>query len=891
MAILLLLMGASVSRAVPVIGLTNDEHLIFFDSSAPHRIVKRVALSKSVSRAWLAAIDLRPSTGELYGLSMGGVLYRIDQDTGDTVAVGTRAFTLFADEGYDLGMDFDPVTDELRVTTLAGRSFRINPDTGALIAFDRPLEFAPGEVNTGRARITSNVAYSNNHAGATSTTLYAIKGAESLARIGSPGGNPHSPDTGQVFTVGSLGLAAKDLGFSTFAFGFDIAPGENTALMVAYSSDDPATTLQNLYSIDLKTGAATLLGGVGAVGSREFLSGMTIGRVMNSVPMLALTKTNKLLRFQSATPGHIQQTLTITGLPAGESLVAIDLRNATGELYGLSDAARLYHIQTAVGATFAVATPASPAGLFAPNAADGYGFDFNPANDQLRVVNGATGENLRFAPDTGALLSRDPQLAYAAGDQSAGHAPRVNGAAYAREFVGVPSTVTTLYGIDSARDALVRHGSRGGSPISGDTGQLFTVGSLGFDAPDALGFDIDFSDGTAYAVFKVADGARPVLHTVNLSTGAAEPIATLNTTEEVRGLAVDKQLLLFFSPTNYTVDEGAGSVAVTVTRTDVTDAASVEYVSVDETASGRKDYSAVHGTLRFAPGEREKTFNIFIADDAFREGSETFSITFNNPAGVVASTVPATVTIVDNEASESSSNPIDDNEFFVRQHYRDFLYREAEPDGLAAWVNVLRRCPNVHNNPLCDRVTVSSAFFRSVEFQDKGYFIYRYYKVGLFGERPRYEDFLRDVRRLEGQTAEEIAAQKNAFAVDWVKRQSFTELYGETSSPRAFLDALVSANGLKLSTAEKESLVADMEAARKTRADVVRHIVELPQVLRDEYDQAFVTMQYFGYLQRDPDEDGFVNWTRYLTTHPGDFRTMVHGFVNSVEYRARFGKP
>ena len=58
-----------------------------------------------------------------------------------------------------------------------------------------------------------------------------------------------------------------------------------------------------------------------------------------------------------------------------------------------------------------------------------------------------------------------------------------------------------------------------------------------------------------------------------------------------------------------------------------------------------------------------------------------------------------------------------------------------------------------------------------------------------------------------------------------------------------------------------------------------------------EYDGAFFAMQYYGYLRRDPEPSGFDTWLDYLTTHPCDFRTMVNGFMNSTEYRLRFGQP
>jgi hypothetical protein len=85
--------------------------------------------------------------------------------------------------------------------------------------------------------------------------------------------------------------------------------------------------------------------------------------------------------------------------------------------------------------------------------------------------------------------------------------------------------------------------------------------------------------------------------------------------------------------------------------------------------------------------------------------------------------------------------------------------------------------------------------------------------------------------------------------------------------------------------------VADLNAGRKTRGQVLREIVESDAFAAATFNRAFVLSQYFGYLRRDPDRAGFNAWLNYLNAHPGDFRTMVNGFVNSVEYRLRFGRP
>ncbi|MCA1566265.1 MAG: LpqB family beta-propeller domain-containing protein [Acidobacteria bacterium] len=351
-------------------------------------------------------------------------------------------------------------------------------------------------------------------------------------------------------------------------------------------------------------------------------------------------------------------------------------------------------------------------------------------------------------------------------------------------------------------------------------------------------------------------------------------------------------------------NEQGGDPLVITRLGDLTLAATVDYVTTDGCrdasgaplicpgiASDRSDYVRAAGTLRFAPGEATKTISVTTIDDAIVEGDEQFNLVLTNATGAQVGaqhTVP--VVITDNDTSASSPNPIDDARFFVRMHYLDFLGREPEQRGWDDWVGVWTRCPNVFNNPVCDRVTISSSFFRSQEFYMKGYFIYRFYRVGL-GRRPTYAEFVGDLARLSAQTLAELNARKDDFNIAWMQRTDFRTITN-TFGNEAFVERLLQNVGLTLTGAvRRETLVADLNAGRLTRAAVLRAVVEHADVERAEYNGAFVTMQYFGYLKRDPDTGGFNNWLNYLNANPQDYRTMVNGFVVSVEYRARFGRP
>ena len=306
----------------------------------------------------------------------------------------------------------------------------------------------------------------------------------------------------------------------------------------------------------------------------------------------------------------------------------------------------------------------------------------------------------------------------------------------------------------------------------------------------------------------------------------------------------------------------------------------------DGLANQRCDYTTAIGTLSFAAGETSKTFFVFITDDNHVEGNETFTVLLRNASGTtIGSPSTETVTINDNDTTASNSNPIDLNNFFVRMQYIDFLYREPDQAGFNAWVSTLQNCPA--GSTTCDRVTVSGNFFRSDEFQLKGYYVYRFYRVS-FARLPTYAEFMRDLRRVTGATTAEVDASKDAYTIEYAARTDFKTRYDGMTND-AYVDALQATVGVQV--ANSQSLKDDLNAGRKTRADVLRSIVESSEVSTKEFNGGFVATEYFGYLRRDPEPQGYADWLTFLNAHPSDFRSMVNGFVNSIEYRLRFGKP
>jgi hypothetical protein len=224
---------------------TSGNDIARFDSGATG-VVTSVPVTGLQAGEFLAGIDTRPATQTLYGVGTSSRLYTINPLTGAATQVGTAgAFTL---NGTSFAVDFNPVTDRLRVISNTGQNLRLNPNDGSLAATDTGITPA-GVTITG-------AAYDRNAPGGTATTLYAIDATNGVfTTVGSINGSPNSPNGGVVGpTVGSLGLGtALDP-----RLGLDISGANNGAFATILTGGT-----DKLYSINLSTGAATLVGTIG----------------------------------------------------------------------------------------------------------------------------------------------------------------------------------------------------------------------------------------------------------------------------------------------------------------------------------------------------------------------------------------------------------------------------------------------------------------------------------------------------------------------------------------------------------------------------------------------------------------------------------------------------
>jgi uncharacterized repeat protein (TIGR01451 family) len=492
---------------------------------------------------------------------------------------------------------------------------------------------------------------------------------------------------------------------------------------------------------------------------------------------------------------------------------------------------------------------------------------------------------------------------------------------------------------------------------------------------------------------------------------------------------------LQFSAANYMVSESAGRATVTVTRLgDTSTAASVNYATSDNAgqsncnaangnASGRCDYTTTIGNLKFAAGEAFKTIVIPLTDDAFAEGNEDFAISLTGATGAtLGSPNVTTITITDNESSTSTQNPIDVPDFFVHQHYIDFLNREPDPSGYQFWINQITSC---NGDPQCielKRINVSAAFFLSIEFNETGLLAYLTNRAA-FGNLSApsapvplaYNQFINDTQALQknyvfgapGADAQ-LEANKQAYFDEFVTRPQFVSKYGSLSNLE-YVNTLLATAGVGQTTAElylakltgaqvvpstaspanglvifrqtfsglnanvslsfnglgsaetgahlhgpaaananapsiadfpngqfvnfpialtpaqanalgggllyvdvhsanflngeiraqlpqnrfvRDVIVAALDNGLITRAQALRLVAESETLKKNELNRAFVALEYFGYLRRDPDANGYNFWLTKLNQFNGDYikAEMVKAFISSSEYRQRFGQ-
>jgi len=509
--------GSGVAEAPDAFAITTANRLVSFNHTSPF-------ISASTKIFGLAAdervlgFDIRPADGKLVLLTSSSRLYQMDPRVGYADLLSnlqadptdtSKPFTGLI--GSSFGVNFNPVPDRLRVVSDTGQNLRINVATGATTT--------DGALNVSSV---TEASYTNAFASACRTRLYYIESSTNrlLTTV--------DPNRGVLAPIGVIDVSGTISGFEVITK----PDGTNAGLVMATSAG--ASTLMNL---NLTNGQVIGRQVVVGLDDDETIVAMTALRpdIEPAQPLgelVAVTESNRLISFTAGAPQKLcTQPAQITGLQPGDQILGIDVRPYDGVLYAAGSSGQLYTIRTTADSGFATATrgpmlqTATGSVQFSSFTGSGFGFDFNPMRDKLRVVSN-TGQNLRIDVDAGAVTT-DNRLNPSTSKSTA--------AAYTNSFVGAAST--TLYVIDVAARQLAIQGQRSGDPNKGD---LKAVGSLGIagELQSATGFDINGRTSAAFAALNLSSAnGTSELFSINLSTGAATRVNIIGGGERVRGMA------------------------------------------------------------------------------------------------------------------------------------------------------------------------------------------------------------------------------------------------------------------------------------------------------------------------------------------------------------------
>jgi hypothetical protein len=301
----------------------------------------------------------------------------------------------------------------------------------------------------------------------------------------------------------------------------------------------------------------------------------------------------------------------------------------------------------------------------------------------------------------------------------------------------------------------------------------------------------------------------------------------------------------------------------------------------------RKTITDANGNYRFDSVETNGFYTVTPTRVNYHFGPESRSFS------LLGNATEATFTAVPDAVI--SGNAIDTPEYFVRQHYLDFLGREPDESGFNFWSEQITSCGSDAGCIERRKINVSAAYFLSIEFQRTGGLVDGLYRAS-YGRRPMFTEFMPDTAEVArnvivGQSnwAQILEENERAFVAAWVQRAAFQSAYGGLTNA-GYVDALISNTKVSFSQAERDALVNGLSSGASTRADVLRQIAENERFEAAKRNESFVMMQYFGYLRREPDPDGFAFWLNKLNQFNGNFEQaeMVKAFIVSGEYRSRF---
>ncbi|HWN10685.1 MAG TPA: DUF4214 domain-containing protein [Pyrinomonadaceae bacterium] len=452
----------------------------------------------------------------------------------------------------------------------------------------------------------------------------------------------------------------------------------------------------------------------------------------------------------------------------------------------------------------------------------------------------------------------------------------------------VPTGPADLRALDSSNTVVAIVGPNPACPANSCSVLATTV-----ETPPAQalggGIDSSFAAGTITAGTPLANGASINLHFV-FGVNTVGNFRFVLAAEGLPGVSkvVAMQGCVDTNPSSVTCNVPTAAPASISGNVVTADGAPLSGVTMR--LAGAKSATAITdaaGAYHFDNVDTEQFYTITPnrANYHFNPGNRSFSLRANM-SDAVFTAIPDAVTV---------GNAIDTPEYFVRQHYLDFLGREPDEAGFNFWTDQIASCGG---NAAClerKRINVSAAYFLSIEFQRTGGLVDGLYRVS-FGRAPKYAEFIPDTAAMaanvvvgKGDWEGHLRANQQAFVQSFVNRAGFRAAYDSLSNP-AYVDALIAHTGVSFSG--RDGLVSSLNSGSLSRGEVLLRIAENEEFVRVKRNAAFVMMEYFGYLRRDPDQSGYDFWLNKLNQFDGNFERaeMVKAFINSGEYRARFAR-
>jgi hypothetical protein len=344
----------------------------------------------------------------------------------------------------------------------------------------------------------------------------------------------------------------------------------------------------------------------------------------------------------------------------------------------------------------------------------------------------------------------------------------------------------------------------------------------------------------------------------------------------------------FFVAGNTEVADPTAAPVTISGRVTTADGAALAGVAMN--LSGARSAKAItdsNGNYRFTNVDTDSFYTVrpSLTNYHFGPESRSFSLVGNRTDATFTATRDAV----------TSGNAIDTPEYFVRQHYLDFLGREPDESGFNFWSDQIDSCGSDAACIERRTINVSAAYFLSIEFQQTGGLVDSLYRAS-YGRRPLFAEFMPDAQTVardvivgNGDWARQLETNKQMFVDAWMQRPEFRAAYDGLTNA-AYVERLIGNTRVSFSPGERDALVNGLESGALTRTAVLRQITEDDRFVSAKRNEMFVMMEYFGYLRRDPDASGYQFWLNKLNQFGGNFEQaeLVKAFISSIEYRQRF---